>query len=95
MTETKDSAGPSQGHPASDVGWFDTKFQMAEPEYLAVVRAAGFQPSWHVLDAGCGTGSFLPALADIVGRTGRITAMDLAPESVATVCRAVGLPGAA
>jgi arsenite methyltransferase len=89
MTESQDSAASSQGHRGADVGWFDTKFQMAEPEYLAVARAAGFQPGWHVLDAGCGSGSFLPALADLVGSTGQLTALDLAPENVATVCQRV------
>jgi arsenite methyltransferase len=89
MTESQDNAISAQGHHGSDVGWFDTKFQMAEPEYLAVARAAGFQWGWHVLDAGCGSGSFLPALAELVGSTGRLTALDLAPENVATVCERV------
>lgn len=86
MTERQDRVVSAQGHLGSDVGWLDVKFQMAEPEYLAVARAAGFQRGWHVLDAGCGSGSFLPVLANLVGSTGRLTALDLAPENVSTVC---------
>lgn len=89
MTERQESAESSPGEHGSAVGWLDVKFQMAEPEYLAVARAAGFQRGWHVLDGGCGSGSFLPALADLVGSTGRLTALDLAPDNIATVCARV------
>ncbi len=43
------------------------------------------QPGWHVLDAGCGGGAFLPLLCELVGPNGRVTAMDLAPENIARV----------
>lgn len=89
MTASQDDAAPSLEDHGLAVGWLDVKFQMAEPEYLAVARAAGFRRGWHVLDAGCGSGSFLPALADQMGSTGRLTALDLAPENVATVCERV------
>lgn len=85
MTESHDNAVSSQGHHGSAVGWVDAHFQAAEAEYLAVVRSAGFQPGWHLLDAGCGSGSFLPPLAELVGQQGKLTALDLAPENVATV----------
>jgi SAM-dependent methyltransferase len=58
---------------------------MAQPEYEAMIRGTGFQPGWHVLDAGCGSGGFLPLLAELVGPSGAVTAVDLAPENVATV----------
>jgi SAM-dependent methyltransferase len=38
-----------------------------------------------VLDAGAGSGSFLPALAELVGPSGAVTALDAAPENVALV----------
>lgn len=66
-------------------GWLDVHFAMARPEYEAMIRDAGFQPGWHVLDAGCGSGSFLPLLAEIVGPSGAVAAVDLAPENVAIV----------
>jgi 2-polyprenyl-3-methyl-5-hydroxy-6-metoxy-1,4-benzoquinol methylase len=74
MTDAQDNAVSSQGHHGSAAGWLDAHFQTAEPEYLTVARAAGFQRGWHVLDAGCGVGSFLPVLADQIGSAGRLTA---------------------
>ncbi|MDQ2785810.1 MAG: class I SAM-dependent methyltransferase, partial [Chloroflexota bacterium] len=49
----------------------------------------------HVLDAGCGSGSFLPLMAELVGLSGRIAALDLAPDNIATVERRVAGSGMA
>ena len=49
-----------------------------------MVAEAGFEPGWHVLDAGCGAGSFLPLIAEEIGPNGKLTAIDLAPENVET-----------
>jgi SAM-dependent methyltransferase len=38
-----------------------------------------------VLDAGCGGGSYLPLLSELLGPSGRISAVDLAPENVVQV----------
>jgi arsenite methyltransferase len=75
----------STGQFAAAGSWLDMHFEMAKPEYEAMVRSAGFQPGWRVLDAGCGSGSFLPLLAELVGLSGALAAVDLAPENVATV----------
>lgn len=75
----------SQGHDGSTADWLDAHFTMAQAEYEAMLRSVGIQPGWHVLDAGCGSGSFLPLLAELVGPTGRVTALDLAPENVTAV----------
>ncbi|MEZ4571012.1 MAG: class I SAM-dependent methyltransferase [Thermomicrobiales bacterium] len=72
----------STGHHLSDASYIDLHFEVNRPEYTAIVNRAGFEPGWHVLDAGCGTGSFLPLIAEIVGPDGEITAIDLAPENV-------------
>ena len=45
----------------------------------------GIESGWHVLDAGCGGGSYLPLLSELVSPTGKITAVDLAPENIAVV----------
>lgn len=50
-----------------------------------MISAVGLQASWHVLDASCGSGSFLPLMANLIGPSGRLTAIDLAPEHVAAV----------
>jgi ubiquinone/menaquinone biosynthesis C-methylase UbiE len=61
----------------------DAHFEACAGSYRATLDAAGIQPGWTVLDAGCGTGAFLPWLAELVGPEGRICAVDLAPENVA------------
>lgn len=50
-----------------------------------MLRSADLQPGWHVLDAGCGSGGFLPLIAEAVGPTGRVTALDVASENLAAV----------
>jgi ubiquinone/menaquinone biosynthesis C-methylase UbiE len=75
----------STGHALAGVGWLDAHFEADRPEYEAILRSVGLRRGWHVLDAGCGSGSFLPLIAAEVGPTGQITALDLAPENIAAV----------
>lgn len=77
------------GHTAStglaftSVDIVDAHFDACRSTYLDLLGRAGFQPGWHVLDAGSGTGRFLPHLAELVGDGGRLSAIDLTPENVA------------
>lgn len=73
------------GHALSEANWLDTHFEVARTINEAMIRDADIQSGWHVLDAGCGGGSFLPLISQSVGPTGQITALDLAPENVAIV----------
>jgi ubiquinone/menaquinone biosynthesis C-methylase UbiE len=75
----------SQGHTGSDATWLDIHFEASRPEYVAMLDSVGLQPDWHVLDAGCGSGSFLPLIAAAVGPAGRVVALDPAPENIASV----------
>ena len=75
----------STGHEASSAEWLDLHFEANRPEYEAALRSTGMRSGWHVLDAACGAGNYLPWIADIVGPTGHITALDLAPENLDTV----------
>ncbi|MEZ0072044.1 alpha/beta fold hydrolase [Planotetraspora sp. GP83] len=71
-------------------------FAACAPHYRAALGKVGIQPGWHVLDAGCGSGPFLPWLAELVGEPGRISAIDLAPENAARAAdraQALGLGG--
>lgn len=77
----------STGQVFTESSWLDLHFEAMRPEYERTVRSVGIEPGWHVLDAGCGGGSFLPLLAELVGPQGRVTAMDLAPDNVAEVER--------
>ena len=68
--------GVSTGQTATDARWLDLHFEADREIYTRIVQSVGLQPGWHVLDAGTGSGSFVPLLADLVGPTGRITALD-------------------
>jgi len=84
-----DRYASTTGQVMTEAGWLDVHFETCRPEYAAMLRSVGFQRGWHVLDAGCGSGSFLPLMAELVGPGGRIAALDLAPDNVATVERRV------
>ena len=75
----------SQGDHLSSAKHLDSHFALAQPEYETLLKAVGLQAGWHVLDAGCGVGSFLPLMSELVGENGRITAIDLAPENIEVV----------
>lgn len=52
-----------------------------------VLKELEIQPESHVLDYGCGTGSYITPLAKIVGETGKIFALDIHPLAVQKVQR--------
>ncbi|MBI2938481.1 MAG: methyltransferase domain-containing protein [Thaumarchaeota archaeon] len=52
---------------------------------VRILREAGIQPSYSVLDYGCGPGSFSIAAAEIVGASGKIYALDIHPLAVQQV----------
>ena len=86
MSETDLVAGySSTGHRLSNASFIDAHYAACRKSYEAMLRAVGLQSGWHVLDAGCGSGSFLPLMAELVGPHGRIAAFDLAPENIAQV----------
>ncbi len=59
----------------------DAHFDACRPTYRALLDRAGFRQGSHLLDAGCGSGAFLPWLAEIAGQDGRVSAIDLAQEN--------------
>lgn len=52
-----------------------------------MLRSVGIDADWRVLDAGCGSGSYLPLLSDLVGANGSIAALDAAPENIEEISR--------
>ena len=80
-----DSTRTSTGHGLSEGSYLDSHFEAMKPEYEAMIRSVGLKSGWSVLDAGCGGGSFLPLLAELVGADGHISAVDLAPENIEQV----------
>jgi ubiquinone/menaquinone biosynthesis C-methylase UbiE len=47
-----------------------------------VLEEVGIQPGNHVLDYGCGPGSYIAPLAKLVGESGQIYALDIHPLAV-------------
>ncbi len=86
----------STGHAYAGAAWLDARYESSRAAYESQVRMVGFQPGWHVLDAGCGSGSYLPILAELVEPTSQLSALDLDDENIATVedrLRGWGLDG--
>lgn len=75
----------STGQAQTGAVWLDLHFEACRPEYEEMLRSVGISAGWAVLDAGCGAGAHLPLLAELVGSSGRVAALDLAPENVAAV----------
>lgn len=75
---TRVAAAPPETDRAifTDADWLDTHFEAARPEYEAMLHAAGIAPGSRVLDAGCGSGAFLPLLAELTGPSGGVIALD-------------------
>ncbi|MGI8564290.1 MAG: methyltransferase domain-containing protein [Candidatus Dormibacter sp.] len=72
----------------TDELWLDAHFVACRPEYESMLRRAGIRNGDRVLDAGCGSGSFLPLLSELVGESGGLEAVDQAPANVAAARKA-------
>jgi ubiquinone/menaquinone biosynthesis C-methylase UbiE len=50
-----------------------------------VMEEAGLRPGDRVLDYGCGPGAYIPGAAEMVGRSGKIYALDVHPLAIKRV----------
>lgn len=50
-----------------------------------ILKEAGIKPGFHVLDYGCGLGSFTFIAAEIVGESGTVYAVDIQPLAIQSV----------
>ncbi len=50
-----------------------------------IVKEVGIKEGFHVLDYGCGPGGYVPAVADLVGKSAKIYALDINPLAIAMV----------
>jgi len=52
---------------------------------INILREVGIKPGFHVLDYGCGPGSYSIVAAELVGATGKVYAFDIHPLAVQRV----------
>ena len=50
-----------------------------------ILKEVGIEPGFHVLDYGCGPGSYIIAAAELVGKAGKIYALDINPLAIQMV----------
>ncbi len=82
------------GTEDAEVERLGLQHQVWRPRASDAWRRAGFTTGQHLLDVGCGPGYASVDLAGIVGRTGRITALDQSPrflERLASRAAAAGI----
>lgn len=60
---------------------------------LDVLKEAGIEPGFSVLDFGCGPGGYIEPLADLVGPSGKIIALDMHPLAIRAVKRIAARKG--
>jgi ubiquinone/menaquinone biosynthesis C-methylase UbiE len=61
------------------------KFRDLRLPRLNILKEVGIKPGFHVLDYGCGPGSYIVPLAKLVGESGRIYALDIHPLAIQKV----------
>jgi len=50
-----------------------------------IVKEVRIKPGFHLLDYGCGPGSYIVPVAELVGKSGRIYALDIHPLAIQMV----------
>ena len=50
-----------------------------------ILEEAGIEPGFHILDYGCGPGSYTIAAARLVGKSGKVYALDIHPLAIQKV----------
>ena len=63
--------------------WF--KFRDLLRPRINILKEVRIKPGSHVLDYGCGPGSYIVPLAELVGKSGKIYALDIHPLAIRKV----------
>jgi ubiquinone/menaquinone biosynthesis C-methylase UbiE len=58
------------------------KFRDLRLPRINILKEVGIKPGFHVLDFGCGPGSYIVPLAELVGGSGKIYALDIHPLAI-------------
>ena len=61
------------------------KFRDLFSPRLNILKEVGIEPGFHVLDFGCGPGSYIVPLVRLVGESGKIYALDIHPLAIQKV----------
>ncbi|PIU57091.1 MAG: SAM-dependent methyltransferase [Chloroflexi bacterium CG07_land_8_20_14_0_80_45_17] len=64
---------------------FGYKFRDLFLPRMNILKEVGIKPGFHVLDYGCGPGSYIIPLAELVSKSGKIYALDIHPLAIQTV----------
>jgi ubiquinone/menaquinone biosynthesis C-methylase UbiE len=54
---------------------------------MSILKEVGIKAGFHALDFGCGPGSYITPLAELVGKSGKIYALDIHPLAIRAVQR--------
>jgi ubiquinone/menaquinone biosynthesis C-methylase UbiE len=75
--------------PISDFGFKAMALTFKIRDFLrprsSIVKEAGIREGFHVLDYGYGPGSYVKAVSEIVGESGKVYALDIHPLAVKSV----------
>jgi len=64
---------------------FGYRFRDLRLPRMNILKDVGIKPGFHVLDYGCGPGSYILPLAELVGESGKIYALDIHPLAIQKV----------
>jgi ubiquinone/menaquinone biosynthesis C-methylase UbiE len=64
---------------------FGYRFRDLRLPRINILKEVRIKPGSHVLDYGCGPGSYIVPLAELVGESGKVYALDLHPSAVQKV----------
>ena len=64
---------------------FGYRFRDLRLHRMNILKDVGIKPGFHVLDYGCGPGSYILPLAELVGESGKIYALDIHPLAIQKV----------
>jgi len=64
---------------------FNYKFRDLRLPRMDILKEVGIKQGFYVLDYGCGPGSYIVPLAELVGKSGKIYALDIHPLAIQKV----------
>ncbi len=86
MANTKLERESTMNKPVPDFHFKAMAFAFKFRDFFAprknILKEVGIKPGFHVLDYGCGPGSYIIPVAELVGKSGKIYALDIHPLAI-------------